>query len=54
MDKSEQRAHDLALLFIKQKIEQSHQNSDVEYDEDTVYEMYKSAYGNFYANITTP
>lgn len=52
MNIHEQRAHDLALLFVKQKIDQSLQDTDVEYDEDSVYEMYKTAYDNFYESIT--
>lgn len=54
MDKYEQIAHDLALLFINQKIDQSHQDSDIEYDEATVLEMYQSAYDNFYCYLTNP
>lgn len=52
MNTHEQRAHDLALLFVKQKIDQSHQNTDEEYDENSVYEMYKTAYNSFYESIT--
>lgn len=54
MDKNEQRAHDLALLFVKQKIDQSHQDSDREFDEYSVFEMYKSAYDNFYDYLINP
>lgn len=54
MNWNEQRAHDLALLFVKQKIDQVHQDYDTEYDHDTVFEMYKGAYDNFLDNITNP
>ncbi len=53
MDKNEQRAHDLSLLFVKQKIDLMHQNYDAEYDEAYVYKMYKTAYNYFYETITT-
>lgn len=54
MNKNEQRAHDLALLFVKQKIDQPHQDSDIECGEDIVFEMYKSAYDSFYDLLTNP
>ena len=54
MNMSEQRAHDLALLFVKYQLDISRQGTDAEYDEDYVYDLYKSAYDNFYENITNP
>lgn len=54
MNISEQRAHDLALLFVKYQLDISRQDTDAEYDEDTVFDMYKTAYNNFYENITNP
>lgn len=54
MNICEQRAHDLALLFVKYQLEISRQDTDAEYDEDYVYSMYKAAYDNFYENIIDP
>lgn len=51
---NELRAHDLALLFVKHQMEVENQNSDFEYDEDTVLDMYKTAYDNFYDSIQNP
>ncbi len=51
MDINEQRAHDLALLFLEHKLEQ---NPEQDYDEESIFDKYKSAYDNFYDLIMNP
>ncbi len=54
MNDTEQRAHDLALLFLKYKLEIERNKSDAECDEEAIFKMYKSAYDNFYDHIERP
>lgn len=44
---NEQRAHDLALLIVQYQMEPEKQETDYDYNEDNVLQMYKSAYDFF-------
>ena len=43
-----QLAHDLAIAFVNYKLSLSISESEEPYTEEEIYELYKSAYRNYY------
>lgn len=43
----QQRAHDLALLFVKYRLDIEREGTDAEEDEGVVFQLYKDSYDSF-------
>lgn len=48
----EQRAHDLALAYVKYQLDIEREGTDAVHDEVTFLQMYQDAYDNFYEMLT--
>ena len=50
----EQRAHDLALLFLQFELASKCADTDEILDQKTIFDMYKHSYDNFLDFIVNP
>lgn len=47
----DERAHDLALLYVKYQLYSQMSETDILLEEDDVLDMYKTAFDNFFESL---